>query len=345
MAKKPTLTDIQSGYGSHTQINANNTAIETAFENTLSLDGSTPNAMGADLDMNGNDISNAKDISLTGNLVIDGVNFVPTSATTVPDWEGAWATSTAYAVNDLVREDGNVYICLVAHTSGTFSTDLSNSLWELFAQKGSSGAGSGDMLASNNLSDLTNSDTSLANLGGGSKGIAIFKDTTSEAVRTEISAQQQADILDDLSGLTQAAAKIPYFDSATTASTLDFLDEDTMSSNSASGVPSQQSVKAYVDNLYPVVLAKVNTNGSIIKNAGTVGLASVVKVNEGDFTLNFNSALSGSDYVVQVSCENPNNNFISVQEGSPTTTDIKVDIRTRGTTDVDAKFWVTIWDV
>ena len=65
--------------------------------------------------------------------------------------------------------------------------------------------------------------------------------------RTNLSAQAQDDILDDLSGLTQAANKVPYFDSATTAATLDFLDEDGMSSNSATAVPSQQSVKAYVD--------------------------------------------------------------------------------------------------
>ncbi len=47
--------------------------------------------------------------------------------------------------------------------------------------------------------------------------------------------------------MTQAANKVPYFDSATTAATLDFLDEDDMSSNSATGLASQQSVKAYVD--------------------------------------------------------------------------------------------------
>ena len=33
-------------------INANNALIETALENTLSRDGTTPNTMGADLDMN-----------------------------------------------------------------------------------------------------------------------------------------------------------------------------------------------------------------------------------------------------------------------------------------------------
>jgi hypothetical protein len=41
----------------------------------------------------------------------------------------AWATSTSYAVGDLVIEDGEEYRCLVAHTSGTFATDLTAVKW------------------------------------------------------------------------------------------------------------------------------------------------------------------------------------------------------------------------
>jgi len=59
--------------------------------------------------------------------------------------------------------------------------------------------------------------------------------------------QAQSDILDDLAGLTQATDKVLYFDSATTAAVLDFLDEDAMGSDSATALASQQSIKAYVD--------------------------------------------------------------------------------------------------
>lgn len=58
---KISLTDILSGYSSTTTINANNALIEAAFDNTLSRDGSTPNTMGADLDMNSNNINNLAD--------------------------------------------------------------------------------------------------------------------------------------------------------------------------------------------------------------------------------------------------------------------------------------------
>jgi hypothetical protein len=50
-------------------------------------------------------------------------------------------------------------------------------------------------------------------------------------------------------GLTQAANKIPYFTSATTSGQLDFVDEDDMAGDSATALPSQQSVKAYVDSV------------------------------------------------------------------------------------------------
>lgn len=55
---KITLNDISAGYGSTTVINANNAAIEAAMENTLSRDGTGPNTMLANLDMNSNRITN-----------------------------------------------------------------------------------------------------------------------------------------------------------------------------------------------------------------------------------------------------------------------------------------------
>lgn len=163
MTKKPTLTTITSGFASNTQLNNNFEKLRTAFDNTLSLDGSTPNAMNADLDLNGNNINNVGDLGITGELTIDGQ--VVTSILTVPDWKGEWATGNAYALNDLVRYVGSAYIVKVAHTSGTFSTDQAAGKLEVFAEKGSSGAGTGDMLTTNNLSDLTNKPQAIVNLG------------------------------------------------------------------------------------------------------------------------------------------------------------------------------------
>jgi len=57
--------------------------------------------------------------------------------TGVGNWEGTWATSTAYELRDVVVDGAaggstdNIYICIVAHTSGTWATDLAASKWSL----------------------------------------------------------------------------------------------------------------------------------------------------------------------------------------------------------------------
>lgn len=42
----------------------------------------------------------------------------------------AWVTATAYKVNAAVFQSSKLYICLVAHTSGVFATDLAALKWE-----------------------------------------------------------------------------------------------------------------------------------------------------------------------------------------------------------------------
>lgn len=157
MAKKPSVTTVSSGFASNTQLNANFTALRDAFDNTLSLDGSTPNAMQADLDLNGNDLLNAGSL-VTDSLVLNGQTVTPSDLSSVPEWRSSWVTTRAYFKNDLVAINGNVYICLVGHTSSVFATDLAAARWELFIQRG-------DLLAANNLSDLTNAATARTNLG------------------------------------------------------------------------------------------------------------------------------------------------------------------------------------
>jgi len=154
---KLTLNDIASGYASSTAQNTNNDLIETALENTLSRDGTTPNQMGANIDMNGYAILNA--LASSGNE-----NF---------SWSGTWTASTAYSVNNLIYvlvsdsavNGGATYICTAAHTStADFDTDLATN-WSLFAKRGGTGDGTGDLLASNDLSDVDSAATSRVNLG------------------------------------------------------------------------------------------------------------------------------------------------------------------------------------
>ena len=79
MAKQPVVNTISSGYASQSQLNENFSNIQTSFNNTLSLDGSTPNAMQANLDMNNNDIINVSGIYVGGVNVLNILDNVTVS--------------------------------------------------------------------------------------------------------------------------------------------------------------------------------------------------------------------------------------------------------------------------
>lgn len=81
------LTSLQNEASAIAAMAANNLAITTAMEKTLSRDGTSPNTMSADLDMNSNDILNAGDVDCTdltvnGTSIEDQVTLAQTAATT-----------------------------------------------------------------------------------------------------------------------------------------------------------------------------------------------------------------------------------------------------------------------
>lgn len=84
---KLTLADVSNLMGSPTAaantINSNSSLIESALENTLSRDGTTPNQMNADLDMNHNDIINV-DVLSTEELWINGSPVTPSGVAVLP---------------------------------------------------------------------------------------------------------------------------------------------------------------------------------------------------------------------------------------------------------------------
>jgi hypothetical protein len=49
------------------------------------------------------------------------------------DTPSSWVTATAYVVDNVVFQSSKLYVCLVAHTSGTFATDLAAAKWEEIA--------------------------------------------------------------------------------------------------------------------------------------------------------------------------------------------------------------------
>ena len=93
---KLTLTDVSAGYLSVATYNANNTLIEAALENTLSRDGTAPNTMSANLDLNSN-----KAVNLT-----DGTNAQ--DAVTKAQLDASVATPEGTAVKSTGVTDGYV---------------------------------------------------------------------------------------------------------------------------------------------------------------------------------------------------------------------------------------------
>ena len=121
MAKRPTINTLTNTASPTylTQLNQNFTNVRNQFDNTLSLDGSTPNAMNADFDLNGNDLINANSVN-TATLKIGGQAVVPSTAVnqtvkkefeTVTELLASTLTYTFFAVDDYVRvvEGGFVY--------------------------------------------------------------------------------------------------------------------------------------------------------------------------------------------------------------------------------------------
>lgn len=71
-----------------------------------------------------------------GNAGADGLDI---------NWLGAYSGATTYAVNDAVSYNGSSYICKLISTN---NVPTNGTYWDLMAQKGTDGSGTGDMLAS-----------------------------------------------------------------------------------------------------------------------------------------------------------------------------------------------------
>ena len=87
------------------------------------------------------------------------------------DWEGAWQTATAYQVLDAVSNGGRSYICTSGHTSGA-STEPGvggswATVWDLMADKGADGIGTGDVTAASSFG----TDNRLIRSDGTGKGV------------------------------------------------------------------------------------------------------------------------------------------------------------------------------
>lgn len=83
---------------------------------------------------------------------------------------GDWATLTLYSPSDIFTDGGRSYITQTTHIASSIAADLSANRIRVFADKGASGSGSGDMNNADNLSGLTNKPLAYATIGGKAVG-------------------------------------------------------------------------------------------------------------------------------------------------------------------------------
>jgi hypothetical protein len=86
----------------------------------------------------------------TGTQGLQGVPGVDGTDGLDITWKGNYAAETAYVINDAVFYDGSSYIC-VLDSSGNLPTNTT--YWNLMAQQGAAGAGSGDVSGPSSATD------------------------------------------------------------------------------------------------------------------------------------------------------------------------------------------------
>ena len=161
----------------------------------------------ADVVSTGNDVTSTNaDVVSTNADVVDAAASAAAADVAKIEWQGAWVTTTVYELNDAVEEAGSSYICIIAHTAGVFATDLGAGKWELLAQKGDVGTGSGDMLSANNLSDVGNAATSFVNIK--QTATTSITGVVEKATTAEAEAGTTADKYPDVVGVKVAIAAL-----------------------------------------------------------------------------------------------------------------------------------------
>lgn len=180
MAVEVDITPIGSGFN-RTLINTNFQRIDTALQDALSRSGGSPNTMSADIDMNSNHLLNVGNIAVES-ITIDGTEFLADEITAKGD-PGTAATITVGTVTTGAAGTSVIVTNVGDETEAIFDITIPR------GDTGASGAGSGDMVAAQNLNDVTSKPTAFANIKQAATesatGVVELATTTEAATGTD----------------------------------------------------------------------------------------------------------------------------------------------------------------
>lgn len=162
-----------------TTINNNSAVIVAAWDNTLSRDGTTPNQMEADLDMNSNDILNVNKLN-TETLILNGQEIVSSDLSALPAIaDGEIFSNISGSSNSPVGNSltsildhvvGNTQGSILYRNASDWTSLLPGSSGQFLRTGGSNSnptwnslTGGGDVLAANDLSEYTATQTTARN--------------------------------------------------------------------------------------------------------------------------------------------------------------------------------------
>ena len=196
---------------------------------------------------------------------------------------GAWVTATSYAVGDVVTEASVTYICAVAHTSGTFATDLTAVKWLALTSAGDVVGPSGG--ATDGLPAVFN--------GTGGKSLKV---ATAAAIRASLGVSASDTDIDAIAALTSAANKMPYATGAGTWALADLSSAGRALIDDADAAA--QLTTLGVAAMRGVAQAFINFQGTGAPTArGTsLNVSSITDNGTGDYTINFTSVMAGVNY-------------------------------------------------
>ena len=245
--------------------------IDTNASSFANLVEDTSPQLGGDLDMNGNSISSGTlNIKNTGSqsevrlfCEVSNAHYVSIKAPAHSAYSGniTYTLPPTATNGQYIKTDANGNLSFAAPTENDFTTTLKNKLDGIEASATADQTASEIRTLVESASDsnvFTDADHSKLNgIESGATG-----DQTNAEIRAAVEAASDSNVFTDadhskLNGIeasadvtdatnVDAAGAVMNSDS-TTASMSFVVDEDNMSSNSATKVPTQQSVKAYVD--------------------------------------------------------------------------------------------------